>query len=244
MTAASEVFSLRAKRVLIVSPHFDDVALSLGQSLRDGDLSQASSVSVRVVFGATNWTTSMHPTRRRAPFVSAWRRTEELMAALRFGYTFRAAALEEVVLRSGSMDPGSFRDEESISGHPLVDRVTRMIRRWSDDRDLVLVPAGLGRHVDHRIVAAAGVRLMRAGGTPVAFYEDRPYTAYLDDAAIAGELAELGLELHSREVSGPISEDTQRTVRRIYRSQMDDFFVDAQRRDRDQGTCERIWVPE
>jgi LmbE family N-acetylglucosaminyl deacetylase len=229
--------------VLVVSPHFDDVPLSLGQSLTDGELSRARRVRVRVVFGRTNWTTRMHPTRGRTPLVSAWRRGEELLAAAHFGYTVRVQALEEVILRSGSMDPLSFRGSETLEDHPLVDRVTAMIRLWSDLADVLLLPAGLGRHVDHRIVAAAGARAVRAGLGTIAFYEDRPYTAYMDDADVAGELAELGLELEAQDVSGPVEEKTHRAVRRIYRSQMCDYFTDAQERDRQAGGSERIWVP-
>lgn len=234
---------LAGRDVLVVSPHFDDVPLSLGQSLTDGELSRARRVRVRVVFGRTNWTTRLHPTRGRAPVVSAWRRVEELLAAARFGYTVKVQPVEEVILRSGSMDPLAFRTSTVLEDHPLVDRVTAMIRAWSGLTDVLLVPAGLGRHVDHRIVAAAGVRAVRAGLGTIAFYEDRPYVAYMDEAEIAAELAELGLELEAQDVSGPIEEQVQRSVRRIYRSQMDAYFTDAQRRDTERGRSERIWVP-
>lgn len=234
---------LAGRDVLVVSPHFDDVPLSLGQSLTDGELSTARHVRVRIVFGRTNWTTRMHPTRGRARLVSAWRRAEELLGAARFGYTVRVQPVEEVILRSGSPDPATFLGTAVLDDHPLVDRVTAMIRTWSRWADVMLVPAGLGRHVDHRIVAAAGARAVRAGLGEIAFYEDRPYAAYMDDAEVAAELAELGLDLVGQDVSGPIEERTQRSVRRIYRSQMNDYFTDAQRRDLDGGRCERIWVP-
>ncbi|MGI9577721.1 MAG: hypothetical protein ACR2OH_05960, partial [Microthrixaceae bacterium] len=67
--------------VVVVSPHYDDVPLSLGQSLTDGLLSQADRVEVRVVFGRTNWSVQLHPTRGRAPVVTAVRRAEEAVAA-------------------------------------------------------------------------------------------------------------------------------------------------------------------
>lgn len=229
--------------VLVVSPHFDDVPLSLGQSLTNGELSRARRVRVRVVFGRTNWSTRVHPTRGRTPMVSAWRRGEELFAAARFGYTVRVQTLEEAILRNGSMDPMVYRSPAPLEDHPLVDRVTAMIRAWSGSADVVLLPAGLGHHVDHRIVAVAGVRAVRAGLGPIAFYEDRPYTAYMGDAEVAAGLAELGLDLEAQDVSGPIEEKTQRAVRRVYRSQMGAYFTNAQTRDRDAGRSERIWVP-
>ena len=67
----------------IVSPHFDDVPLSLGQSLRDGALSRCD-VRVRVAFGRTNWTNWVHPTASRATPIGWWRRLEESVAARRF----------------------------------------------------------------------------------------------------------------------------------------------------------------
>lgn len=233
---------IAGRDVTVVSPHFDDAALSLGQSLRDGELSRARHVRVRVVFGRTNWSTRLHPTRGRAPLVSAWRRCEELLAAMRFGYTVRVQDLEEVILRDGSLDPETFIGAEVSSEDPMVDRVTAMIRKWMGSADVLLVPAGLGGHLDHRIVAAAGVRAVRAGLGDIAFYEDRPYVAYLDDEEVGTEMSVLGLGLSPRDVSGPIRASTQRTVRRIYRSQMDEYFTTAQELDRLNGRPERIWV--
>jgi hypothetical protein len=105
------------------------------------------------------------------------------------------------------------------------------------------VPAGLGRHLDHRIVARAAAELVQGGMTGVGFYEDRPYASYLDEDAMAQELGDLGLELGPEDVSGPIGEATQRLVARCYPSQMDDFFRDAQRHDRESGRPERVWWP-
>ncbi len=240
---ASVTLDMAGRDVLVVSPHFDDAPLSLGQSMIDGELSEARHVAVRVVFGRTNWTTKFHPTRGRAHAVSTWRRGEELLAAARFGYTLRVQSLEEAILRTGEMDPDTFRGDQDISEHPLVGRVTAMMRSWSELADVVLVPGGIGRHLDHRIVAAAGARAVRAGMGELAFYEDRPYTAYVDRAEVVRELSELGLDLCAQDVSGPISEATHRTIRRIYRSQMDEYFIDAQERDRADGRGERIWVP-
>lgn len=235
---------VKGRSVVVVSPHYDDVPLSLGQSLTDGALTQADAVSVRVVFGHTNWSVRLHPTRRRAPLITSWRRGEEQLAARRFGYRVRAEPLEEVILRTGSMDPASFTDGSASIPDALALRVTRVLRRWWAEADVLWVPAGLGRHVDHRMVAGCGADLVRRGCDGIAFYEDRPYTAYLDDEEIERQLGELDLHLEPVDVSGPIAVSTHDAVRRIYRSQMDEYFLDAQRRDRESGRTERIWVPE
>lgn len=230
---------------MVVSPHFDDVPLSLGQSLLTGALAEATAVRVKVVFGRTNWSVKLYPTRRRAPLVTGWRRAEEALAARRFGYRVDVAPLEEVILRTGSTDPESFRGEADPRDDALFEPVLRRLRQWREEGDELWVPAGLGGHLDHRIVAMAAARVVADGdgSVPIAFYEDRPYASFLDGAEIAGQLGALGLRLESVDVSGPIDPSTQAAVRRCYRSQMDDYFSAAQQRDLDEGRPERIWRP-
>ena len=85
-------------RVLVVSPHFDDAPLSLGQSLLDGALASCD-VHVHVVFGRTNWTRWVHPTPGRAPLVSAWRRGEELLSSRVFGYRLSVGRVDGLEIR-------------------------------------------------------------------------------------------------------------------------------------------------
>lgn len=234
------------RRVIVVSPHFDDVPLALGQSLLDGALSRCT-VRVHVAFGRTNWSLWLHPTPGRAPLVGAWRRVEETAAGIRFGYRWRTGGFSEVVLRTGSMDADDFLDtERDLSQDPLLDQVEAWMRRLVEARgrarpDLLLVAAGLGGHVDHRLVALAGRRLVRTVGVPVGFYEDRPYSSFLDRAERVRQLPDLGQGAEPVEVSGPVAERTQRWVRRCYPSQMSWYFADAMERDRASGEGETVW---
>lgn len=232
--------------VTVVSPHFDDVPLSLGQSLRDGVLSSCE-VSVEVVFGRTNWTNWVHPTRSRAGMISRWRRLEETMSARRFGYRWRSADWEEALLRWGVvaggdrlLDPGA-----DLSVEPLVaqvgDWLVQLVGSQKGSPEMVLVPAGIGGHVDHRIVALAAVTVRDRLGVVVGFYEDRPYVSHMEPDQVDAQLEALGLELDPVPVSGPITESTQKRVRHCYPSQIDDYFVAAMRRDVAEGHVERVW---
>ena len=232
------------RSVLIVSPHYDDVPLSLGQSLHDGSLATASRVEVRVVFGHTNWSVQMHPTRGRARLVTAIRRVEEAVAARRFGYRFRSEPLEEAILRTGSLDPGGFRSGDTAGSADLVDVVEGLLWQWSTEAEVLWVPAGVGRHVDHQVVAMAGARLAARSERAIAFYEERPYTAWLDLEGIAEQVSDLGLGMSAVAVSGPITREVQDSVRRIYRTQMDADFEAAQQTDRADGRTERVWVQQ
>jgi LmbE family N-acetylglucosaminyl deacetylase len=234
------------RSVTIVSPHYDDVPLSLGQSLTDGALSTCD-VRVRVVFGASNWTTWLHPTASRARAVSWWRRAEESLAARSFGYRWTAAGWPEALLRWGTPGGDRLLDETAdLSGEPLVaevaDWLTAVVSTAGRDApELLLVPAGLGGHADHRIVALAAASITEHVAVPVGFYEDRPYVAYLDDAEISAQLAPLSADLEAHVVSGPVTATTHRRARRCYPSQMDTFFAEAMERDLAHGARERVW---
>ena len=231
-------------RVLVISPHFDDAPLSLGQSFIDGALSHHD-VIVGVVFGRTNWTRWFYPTPGRAPLVSLIRRGEEQLAALRFGFRLVVGDAEEAILRTGELAPESILDPAfDADGAPVTDDAVAIVSRWlgtaGGSADVVLAPLGLGDHVDHRIANAAARRLA-ATGTPVAFYEDRPYACTLGDEEIDAIVRERRSALARHDVSGPITSAKHRRV--WYPSQLDDFFHTAMRLDEDLARRERIWAP-
>ena len=229
--------------VTIVSPHYDDAPLSLGQSLLDGALS-ACRVRVVVVFGRTNWTRWVHPTPGRAPAISRWRRGEEALAQLAFGYSVRTGRAPELILRTGELDPDVLRDaSRRAEEDPLVGQLLPGLRRARGGGDLVLFPAGLGSHLDHRIVAAVGVALAAEHDDHLGFYEDRPYASFLEPGERDEQLARLGLDLEPVDMSGPVTEALHRRLRRCYPSQISEEFVVAMARDRDAAARERIWVP-
>jgi LmbE family N-acetylglucosaminyl deacetylase len=225
-------------RILAVSPHYDDVPLSLGQSLLDGVLADHE-VTVGVVFGRSNFTRWFHPTRTRWPLATAIRRAEERWNAVRFGYRTVIASREEALLRLGTTDTAVFLDPGyDPTGSAELDPVVRLLARWADGIDLVLCPLGVGGHVDHLIAAEAGRRLA-AQGVPVGYYADRPYATFVTDDEVA-TLAPTGWT--GVEASGPISRT--KTRRLFYPSQFDPLFVDAQRADEDSRRHELVYLPD
>ena len=223
-------------RILAVSPHFDDVSLSLGQSLLDGALS-THDVTVGVVFGRSNFTRWFHPTRRRWPLATTIRYAEERWNAFRFGYRTTVGRREEALLRLGTTDTAVFLDPTfDPTTTPELDPVVRVLARWTDDADLLLCPLGVGGHIDHLIAAEAGRRLA-AQGVPVGFYADRPYSSFVSDA----EVAELAPDGATRvEASGPIT--AEKTRRLFYPSQFDPLFLDAQHADEQGRRHELIFL--
>ena len=220
----------------MVSPHYDDAPLSLGQSMFDGSLSHHD-VTVGIVFGRSSWTRWFHPTRRRAPIATAIRRAEEQRNAHRFGYRVRVASCEEAILRLDTADATVFLDPGfDARASPEREVVSRVLGGWAGSYDGLVLPLGVGDHIDHKITAAAATGL----GVPVAHYEDRPYACALDDDQLAEVAAALEPGLRPVHVSGPI---TDAKVRRVwYPSQFDPSYLDAMAADIGGQRRERIWI--
>ncbi len=232
----------RRTTVLVLSPHYDDVPLSLATSLTSGALSQCEVRSL-VVFGRSNWTRWFHPTPGRAWLATAIRRREESRAARRFGYRWRRADFAEALLR-GDVDPSTLLDPRTdMTGTPIAaavaDRVLEEVRATRPD--VVLAPLGLEGHVDHLTVTAATLSPTVSGAVPVAFYEDRPYAGHLDPEGIAAQAARLGPDVRVHEVSGPVTADLQKRVMACYPSQEDPYFEVGMAGDLARGAVERVW---
>jgi len=231
--------SVGTVRVLVLSPHYDDAPLSLGQSMADGELSRHR-VTVGVVFSRSNWTIWFHPTRSRWPLATAIRYGEELRNARRFRYRVRRGGIEETVLRTGVIAPETFLDptfDAAASGD--LEPVYDLLRKWVSGYDVVVAPLGIGGHVDHQLVTEAARRLLD-DGRAVAFYEDRPYACGLSDDDIAAHVAAIDPRLERRPVSGPMG--ALKHTRIWYPSQFDEYFLTAIDLDEQAGRREHVWV--
>jgi LmbE family N-acetylglucosaminyl deacetylase len=226
--------------VTIVSPHYDDAPLSLGQSLLDGALSRCR-VRVEVVFGRSNFTRWFHPTRGRALPVTVWRRGEEALAQAAFGYRVGTSSWEEVVLRSGELDAERLLDPTVPLDEELVADLTSWMRRLRGHGAVLLVPAGVGGHVDHRLVAEAGRRLADEHPDRLGFYEDRPYVSMVGPDAVVERLRSLRPDLEPVDVSATVTDRLHRLLQRCYPSQVEGLFMDAMASDRAAGARERVW---
>ncbi|NLA36219.1 MAG: hypothetical protein GX868_11135 [Actinobacteria bacterium] len=229
-------------KVLLLSPHFDDAPLSLGQAMLDGELA-GHQTSVGILFSRTNWSQWWYPNPRRWPLISAIRRGEEAVTSFRFKYKVRGAGLQEYILRTGVGDPDSYRSPiaafERNEIRNVVEAVEAVATRWARDVDVVLAPLGVGDHHDHQIVAEAARRLGERGHT-VAYYEDRPYTTWLGAEAAAEVARRVDPTLERRAASGPITADKHRRL--FYPSQLSAEFQEAIAADEAGDAREFVWV--
>lgn len=170
---------------IVVAPHLDDAALSCG-----GLIAQLVDAGARVLT-LTICAGSPPPAAALSPFAqylhAAWalgddpiaeRRAEDEAALQILGCDglhlaeldapYRVAAYGEGDGWRGNVDPAD----------PLIAATRAILARLYDQQpgSRLYVPLGVGNHVDHQIVCAAGFKLAERGAD-VRWYEDAPYAA-------------------------------------------------------------------
>lgn len=178
------------RRVLAVSPHLDDAALSAGATLADLTARGADVEVVTLFAGAPHEPLS---TVARA-FHATCDLPEDASAVARRIDEDRAA-MDELSARAhhcGFLDAIYRRapDDRWLCGHgtamfddlpldrdDLLGEVSREVRciLAAVDPDLVITCAAVGNHVDHRLTRAAVLDAVLGAKVPILFWEDLPY---------------------------------------------------------------------
>lgn len=165
---------------LFLSPHLDDVVFSCGGLLARlasaGWRTVLATVFTRSVVPATGFALACQLDKGLAPEIDymALRRAEDRVAAGILGVDIvRWLDLLEAPHREYGSAPelfGAIHDNDPVQ----VDLNASLLELEAEFRpDLILVPQGLGNHVDHQQVIAAASRSFPADR--IAFYRDTPY---------------------------------------------------------------------
>ena len=170
---------------LFLSPHYDDIALSAGATVRRlADLGRHP--ETLIVFGS-----EPDPDAALSPFASAmhegWglasseviarRRAEEENAAGAIGASVRLLPFHDAIYRGHN-----YLSDDDLFASPApaeVDLPERIVASLGlpdtpTDQVRIYAPLGIGNHVDHQLVFNAAARLA-AAGWDVWLYEDVPY---------------------------------------------------------------------
>ena len=200
MSSANDVPPVltRPARHLFLSPHYDDVPLSAGATVRllaDHGLTPET----LVVFGSepdrdrplSAFAEAMHERwGLTASEVISSRQAEEASAAIMLGAQTRVLPFRDAIYRGNS-----YLSDEDLFGSPATVEASLPgaiaasldLTASSDATIRIYAPLGVGKHVDHQIVHLAAQEL--AGrGWDVWFYEDIPYA--LKPMALDARLAE------------------------------------------------------
>lgn len=232
--------------VTVIAPHPDDAQLAVGGLLA------ATTAKVIDVFSMETWT-------RRSFYHSRLELAAELLLAeerlacqvlgtalLTLGYI---AAESRPAWRDGFyVDPAG---PEPANVEPRL--LTAIMARLEPELrgpEVVLAPLGAGGHVDHVLVRAAVLGLVRAHALDparLAFYEDMPYSAFTGHRP---PQPPAGPD-ESRPVTVPLPQyasDVKREALWAYRLQVSEALADRVLRygtklAGDGGLAERLWIP-
>jgi LmbE family N-acetylglucosaminyl deacetylase len=177
------------ERVVILSPHLDDAALSCGgllHALRDKVSTLVVSIScgtIRVV----NADGSCKVSTRKGHVSARTRRREDIAAMHSVDTDFVHLSFPDVIYRRSPMTGRLiYRSARETWVAPRIDDMGHIeelylvLRRLCLDlgRILLISPMGIGHHVDHQITAQVALRMAATNaGAELLFYEDFPYVA-------------------------------------------------------------------
>lgn len=163
---------LAGRKVLLLSPHPDDIAYSIGGLVARA--AAAAEMAMLTVFSRSAW--ALPPELRAAgsAAISAVRMAEDRAFCASHGVAHHALDFGDSSLEgydeAAEMASSAADDARS---EPVFEAIRERVRALAPD--LVLTPAAIGGHIDHRIVLAAARRL---DGVERAYYEDIPYAAW------------------------------------------------------------------
>ncbi len=173
------------KNVLILSPHCDDIPLSLGGALLTGFF--GPNVHVVVVFSVSRYTKDKMGNAHQR-LTTAKRTEEEKKAASIAKYSVSFLGFGEPFARPGfnHLDEICVKKRNPKSD-PVWKQVNTVLHKILRKHEGITVsPLGYGYHIDHKIVSLV-IReycSLDENFIPV-FFEDLPYAAHRDQKAIS-----------------------------------------------------------
>ena len=231
---------------VLVSPHIDDAAFSLGAALSSGCLkaravSNVFSVSNCTANGRDRDVTRITALRKNedARFFNALAQRIERIYLDRLDAPLRLAIAEEDVCRV-TPDAGDTFEAEQLRG---------VLEEQLHTATLLFAPLGLGAHVDHVLAHSVACDLARAEH-PVAFYEDLPYAGGMGlidiERAVEQASHRVGRALAPHLLAMPREGCFKTDLLAAYESQIDSHTVTRivrhSARLADGVFAERVWV--
>lgn len=212
-------------RVVVLSPHRDDAAFSLGLAI-EAWLGAGHRVEVLNCFTQSEYAPysdveSLHGNDRRS-FVSAVRRREDIAWNKLVGGKLKITDLD---LLDAPLRLACAVDDvltiEIRPGDRAVARIAGALKKLADRAEpgqtALVLPLAVGGHIDHRVVHQAALEVLAEATLPMAFYEDLPYAARPGAAeTIEARAAATGLALTPCFTQGA-SDDVAESKRRKHR---------------------------
>ena len=222
-------------KLIIVSPHRDDAAFSLGLAVEHW-LTAKHTVGVLNCFTQSDYApysdaASLHANDRLS-FVSATRKREDAAWNKVLGGRLQFTDLD---LLDAPLRLACSADE--VLGMPIragdravarvAGAIAKFARNGSPESLAIMLPLAVGGHIDHRVTRQAGLEALAGSPLPIAFYEDLPYATRPGGAEEITGLAEAtAMDLQpafavDEETEPSLAAHRKRRVAECYDSQID-----------------------
>jgi LmbE family N-acetylglucosaminyl deacetylase len=235
---------------VILSPHLDDAALSMGSAMLRA--TESTPFLVIDVFSTVSWWRFDLSDGRLARIQTTRDAEEEKVMRLTHS-RLRRWGFAEAPLRGYPL-ADIFTTERKVEALKTHNRIRGRVKDLAEEksRERWFLPLGVGNHIDHRIARDAALDGLRDADVPakaVYFYEDLPYAAMMPEIQeysehLTGVLSGARLEVSSRTPALPLK---SRLLRFYYsqltRRQIDSVQEYAERVD-PYAPCERLWTFE
>jgi len=182
--------------IIVLSPHSDDAALSVPSTIRLLQ-QRGCEITVLTCFSRSNWAPGRQDLQD-IESISAVRFAEDQLFAAALGSCTRVIPLgfnDFPIRRPADTSPILPRESPEVR---LVNDLVAAIWPFTSTAQMVLVPLGLGGHLDHCVVTAAS--LLLPCPESLVFYEDIPYRLHLDadqiNARVSWMASQLRVALH------------------------------------------------
>ncbi|MBW6472915.1 MAG: PIG-L family deacetylase [Anaerolineaceae bacterium] len=171
-------------RYIFISPHLDDVALSVGGIVNNLVNSKIDTEIWTFFSGSPNdenlsdFSLSLHKRWNLPMNAPKIRRLEDIKACKTLGAQYKHFNLPDCIYRKDEDGNPIVREENDLyqpippSQLFLVNKISDEINRKATSDDIIISPMAVGNHIDHRIIVAA---ITQVSHRPLLFYEDYPY---------------------------------------------------------------------
>jgi LmbE family N-acetylglucosaminyl deacetylase len=258
-----------SRRLLALSPHLDDAALSIG-----GALAEAAKAGTDVVVG-TVFTGDAPSTASPSPIIEelnalwklgpspmAARRKEDADAMQVLGARYVHGGLPDAIYRTNRDGASLYATRQAIFSEPspeddVVLALSKLLADWIEENqpDIVLCPLAVGRHVDHVSTAKAFHEVAVDRHLNILLYEDLPYATGFFPPGFPDSVEKALARTNWRvERSEEVAVDFSRKIASVrkYRSQINGLFSDDRQMEitlaqymssaaQDSLSCERLW---
>lgn len=230
--------------IMVVSPHQDDAALSIGGTMYRWT-TLGSPVRIVNCFTISNYAPFSVKRTENPKLVRLIRNAEDAAFCSRVGGNIKTRSLDELdaILRLGTSDLNCILTHRPLDDADLwaVGSLQKKLRNsWSNC--MAVIPLAIGSHIDHRVAHLASVFSLQSSN--VAFYEDLPYAARVSPSerkkAIVFTEQLTGLKLSPIRIA--IDTNLKRTLLEAYSSQLSREDIENTITYSRRG--EAFWIPK